>query len=295
METHTVISKDGTTIGYRQLGQGPGLVILHGAMESSQSHIQLAEVLSPEFTVYLPDRRGRGLSGPYSSTHTIQTDIDDVSALIDKTAATNIFGVSSGAIIAMHACLQLPAVKKVAIFEPPIGVDRESSAQMMQRFDSEISEGKTSAALVTAMKATEMGPPIFKYFPRRLLEWLTTMAMSHEKSPPTSSSHGGDETVAPATFRELAPTLHYDFQLSLSLSDEESISNLREITTEVLLLSASQSPQYLRSAVDRLENVLPNINRRVNFTGAGHGVTGNVDRRGQPKRAAEELQKFFST
>lgn len=65
--TGTVTSKDGTTIGYRQLGQGPGVVMLHGAMESAQSHMQLATALADAFTVYLPDRRGRGLSGPFGA------------------------------------------------------------------------------------------------------------------------------------------------------------------------------------------------------------------------------------
>src|SRR5690348_4242592 len=60
--TSSVTSKDGTTIGYRQLGHGPGVVLLHGAMESAQSHLQLAEALADTYTVYLPDRRGRGLS-----------------------------------------------------------------------------------------------------------------------------------------------------------------------------------------------------------------------------------------
>src|SRR2546430_6066693 len=59
--TGSVISRDGTAIGYRQLGHGPGLVVLHGAMESSQSHVQLAEELADGFSVYLPDRCGRGL------------------------------------------------------------------------------------------------------------------------------------------------------------------------------------------------------------------------------------------
>lgn len=32
--THAVSARDGTTIGYRQLGQGPGIVVLHGSMSS---------------------------------------------------------------------------------------------------------------------------------------------------------------------------------------------------------------------------------------------------------------------
>ena len=62
--TDSVSTQDGTTIGYRQLGRGPGLVLLHGSMSSGYNHLQLANALSDAFTVYIPDRRGRGLSGP---------------------------------------------------------------------------------------------------------------------------------------------------------------------------------------------------------------------------------------
>jgi hypothetical protein len=32
--TGSITSKDGTTIGYRQLGQGPGVVVVHGTASS---------------------------------------------------------------------------------------------------------------------------------------------------------------------------------------------------------------------------------------------------------------------
>ena len=48
----SVVSRDGTTIGYRRLGAGPGVIMLHGAMESSQSHFELAEALADAYTVY---------------------------------------------------------------------------------------------------------------------------------------------------------------------------------------------------------------------------------------------------
>ena len=63
--TGSAVSADGTTIGYRQLGRGPGIVVVHGSMSSGYNFLQLAEALADAFTVYLPDRRGRGLSGPY--------------------------------------------------------------------------------------------------------------------------------------------------------------------------------------------------------------------------------------
>jgi len=60
-----VVSRDGTTIGYRQMGSGPGLVLVHGGMQASQNLMKLATALAAEFTVCVLDRRGRGLSGPF--------------------------------------------------------------------------------------------------------------------------------------------------------------------------------------------------------------------------------------
>ena len=57
-----VRSRDGTTIGYRRLGMGPGLILLHGSMSSGGHHVELARLLADTFTVFVPDRRGRGLS-----------------------------------------------------------------------------------------------------------------------------------------------------------------------------------------------------------------------------------------
>src|ERR1700730_11268047 len=79
--TGSVASRDGTTISYRQLGDGPGVVVLHGAMESARSHVQLAEALANSFTVFLPDRRGRGLSGPNGNDYGIQKNVEDLDAL----------------------------------------------------------------------------------------------------------------------------------------------------------------------------------------------------------------------
>src|SRR5438874_8172772 len=75
----------------------------------------------------------------------------------------------------------------------------------MHRYDTEIAQGEVAAALVSAMKGTQMGPPIFNVIPRTLLERLTTAMMASEEKK------AGSQDV---TMRMLAPTLHYDFQLA---------------------------------------------------------------------------------
>lgn len=276
-----VTSKDGTTIGYRQLGRGPALLLLHGHMESAQSHIQLAEALAASFTVYLPDRRGRGLSGPYGKDYSIQKDVEDMDALLTKTGAHYVFGVSSGGIIWLQAALSLSSIHKAAIYEPPLLINGSLPIAWLTRFDKEMAQGKVASALITAMKGTQMGPPIFNVIPHRLLELLTNMTMKNE------DKKAKDYDV---TMRMLAPTLHYDFQLVVEMA--EKLESFKAIQAEVLLLGGSKSPAYFKVALDTLEKVLPHVTR-IEFPGLGHGGSGNTNRGGKPERLAQELLKFF--
>jgi pimeloyl-ACP methyl ester carboxylesterase len=275
-------SRDGTRIGYRHAGHGPGIVLIHGAMESGESHIELARALAESFTVYLPDRRGRGLSGPFGSGYSLHTEVEDVEALLAATGARDVFGVSSGGIVALQAGLTLPAVERVAVFEPALSIDGSAPTAFLTRFDQEIAEGKTAAALVTAMQAAEMGPPIFTAVPRGMLELLTRLMMGAEDRKATAND---------VTMRRLAPTLHYDFQLVAET--EGSIQGFKAIRPSLLILGGTKSPAYLRLAVRALETVVPQA-RRVELAGVGHGASGNRNRGGRPDLVAAELLRFFA-
>lgn len=278
----SVTSRDGTTIGYRQLGQGPGVVLLHGSMSSGYNHMQLAEALADAFTVYLPDRRGRGLSGPYAADYSIQDDVDDLDALLSATSAHNVFGLSSGAIICLLAAATLPAIHRAAIFEPPLFTERSTPTAILSRFDREMAGGRAAAALVTGMKGAQMGPAIFNVVPNRLLEPLVKMAMAGEERKAAGQY---------VTMRALAPTLHYDFQLVTDVS--ATLERFGTVSAEVLLLGGSKSPAYLKTALDELGKVLPRA-RRVEFAGLDHAASWNADRGGKPEPVAHELRRFFA-
>lgn len=281
--TGSVTSQDGTTIGYRQLGHGPGVVLLHGTASSGYNHIQLAEALADAFTVYLPDRRTLGLIGAYSNDYNIQKEVEDLDALLTKTGAHNVFGVSSGGIICLQAALTLPTIHKAAIYEPPFFINDESTpTTVLTRFDKEMAEGKVAAALITAMKGAQVGPPIFNVIPRWLLERLTKMAMKSEDK----KGSGGYVPM-----RALAPAMHYDFQLVVEMSGK--LESFRAIPAEVLLLGGSKSPAYLKVALDALEKVLPHV-KRVEFPGLNHASSWNTDKGGQSEPVAQELRRFFA-
>ncbi len=75
------LSKDGTLIAFDQSGQGHALILVTGAIARRTDAARLAASLSPHFTVFSYDRRGRGESGdtlPYA----VEREVEDLDALI---------------------------------------------------------------------------------------------------------------------------------------------------------------------------------------------------------------------
>jgi pimeloyl-ACP methyl ester carboxylesterase len=283
--TDFVTSKDGTRIEYRKLGSGPGVVILHGAMESAQSHMQLAKGLADSFTVYLPERRGHNLGIPFVTDYNMQKEVEDLDALLTKTNTHNVFGVSAGGLICLQAALTLASVRKVALYEPALIVNGSVSTAFLPRYDNEITHGKIAAALITGMKGAQLGPPIFNLMPRWLLELLTTMSIKEEEK----NAKPGDVLM-----RDLAPTLHYDFQLVAEMA--EKLNNFKAIASDVMLLGGSESPAWLKTALEVLAET-PSHVKRVEFPGLDHGGSSDIsttNRSGRPEIVAAELRCFFA-
>ncbi len=283
--TDAVKSNDGTRIVYRKLGRGPGVVMLHGAMESAQSHMQLAKGLADAFTVYLPERRGHNLGIPFVKDYSIQKEVEDLDALLAKTGTHNVFGVSAGGLICLQAALSLPSIHKVAVYEPALIVNGSASTTFLSRYDDEISKGKIAAALVSGMKGAQLGPAVFNFMPRWLLELLTEMGMKEEEK----KAKPGELLM-----RDLAPTLHYDFCLVAETA--EKWKNFRAITADVMLLGGNESPAWLKLALDVLTETLPQATH-VEFPGLNHGGSSDLsstNRSSQPEIVAQELRRFFA-
>lgn len=281
--TSSVTSKDGTNIGYLQLGHGPGIILVQGAMGSAHHFMQLSEALADIYTVYVPDRRGRGLSSHDNKDYGIKKEVEDLDALLTKTGANYVFGLSSGAVILLQAALMLPSIHKIAIFEPPFFInDPAIPTNVLTRYDKEMSQGKVAAAMTTCMKGAQMGPPVFNLMPRWLLELFISIAIKSE------DKNGSNSYVS---MRELAPTLRYDFRLLVEMSGKQE--SFKDVGTDVLLLGGSKSPEYLKFALSALEKLLPHV-KRIELPGLNHAASWNTDRGGQPVPVAQELRRFFT-
>jgi len=276
--TGSAVSADGTTIGYRQLGRGPGIVVVHGSMSSGYNLLQLAEALADAFTLYLPDRRGRGLSGPYQPGDGIQQEADDLDAVLAATGAHNIFAVSVGDDIALQAATRSSAIGKLALYEPLLFPDQATGQAAMARYDQQLAAGKTSAALATAMKAAQLGPPLLNAMPHWLLAAMT--AGMANRTPP------GDYIP----FTALAPALQHEGHEITQMSG--SLDALRRVHAQVLLLGGSKSSPLIKNALRRVQQALPAA-RRVELPGLNHSSPWNKQVRGNPGPIAAVLRQFF--
>jgi pimeloyl-ACP methyl ester carboxylesterase len=289
MTSGRVTSRDGTSIGYLKTGRGPAVVILHGSMESARSHTLLARALASDFTVYLPDRRGRGLSGPHRPDHGVRTEVEDLQAVLAESGAQMVFGVSAGGLVVLEAARTLPGIRMIAVYEPALAMDGTQNTAWLERFDREMADGKLAAAMITSMDGLELAPPFFKIVPRRLLASLTEKAMKSE------DSKAAPEAI---TMRKLAPTIHYEGVLIAEMAG--TVDAFRTVTADVLILGGSKGLPFLKPARDALARTLPH-SRRVEFPGLNHGASSDpsaTNPGGKPEivaQVAREVRTFFAT
>lgn len=150
-----VTSGDGAKIGYKQLGKGEGVILVHGGMMASQNFEKLAELLATEFTVYIPDRRGRGLSVSHADKQGLLVEAQDIQAISAKTNTQNIFGLSSGAIVVLQTAIIEPAISRIALFEPPIPVNGTDPVAWANSYHTALSEGNFGKAFASIIKGTD--------------------------------------------------------------------------------------------------------------------------------------------
>lgn len=271
--TGQVISADGTLIGYRKVGYGPGLVFMHGGMRASQHYLRLAEALAANFTVYIPDRRGRGLSGPPGEDYTLEKELQDLSALLQETAASLLFGHSAGGFFALEAALRLPIIK-LAVYEPAVSINGSLPLDWSQAYERVLADGDTAKAMAIFFKGLRLhwtsNLPLWVLSAFSRLMLRTSEGQEMAGLLPTGVWEIGE-------FRRLERAgLTYE--------------RYRCIPAETLLLGGSRSPAYLRHALPALAAVIPHA-RAVLLPGLNH----NAPDQNAPEVVAAELDKFYSS
>src|SRR5215510_1242343 len=116
-----VVSNDGTLIAYDRIGAGPPVILVDGALCSRALGPMpgIARLLAERFSVFTYDRRGRGDSGD-TAPYAVERELDDLDALIREAGgAAHVFGISSGAVLALTAAARGLRITRLAVYEAP--------------------------------------------------------------------------------------------------------------------------------------------------------------------------------
>jgi pimeloyl-ACP methyl ester carboxylesterase len=238
-----VHSADGTTIAFERAGAGPALILVDAAghYRDFSSFGTLTGLLAPDFSVYNYDRRGRGRSTdtlPYA----IEREVDDLAALIAEAGGSAfLYGVSSGALLALQAAASGLAIPKLALFEPPIGSDEDASADA--DFTRELADLVAAGRRGDAVERFHLGIGV----PPEVVAQMATQTRS--------------------ALEAVAHTLVYD----CVISDATSLELVRSVTAPTLVIDSEGSTGDLTGWAAAIIEALPNGTHR-SLTGEWHGV-----------------------
>ena len=260
----TVTSIDGTTIGYQVRGNGPGILVVHGNASSHEDFLPVSELLCEKFTVYLMDRRGRGLSGPQGADYSLASELEDVEAILSDTHCEFLFGHSFGAIVSIEVARRYP-LEKLALYEPPIQI-KPIIDRILPPFREALHSEDYKKAYMTLVGGLEVMTVDDKF------EWYLDNVIKTD----------------PVAWGRLVQLMKATEKEAIAAANNDVRANPSPITAEALLLLGDQSPAFIQSSAKYLLEVFPNV-KLAELKGQGHTAQATA-----PEMLATALASFFS-
>ena len=250
-----VTSKDGTTIAFDQSGKGPVVILVDGALQYrafDQGMTPLMDLLAKHFTVIHYDRRGRGDSTD-TQPYALEREIEDIEAIIDETGGSAyLYGISSGAALAMHAAIKLgDKVKKLAMYEAPYN-DDEAAQQIWRDYTKKLSE---------LLSAGRNGDAVGHF--------MMLVGASPE------DVEGIRQTPMWPLWESIAPTLAYDHIAALGGDGTVPVEQAAHVSVPTLVMDGGASFPFMHTTAMTLANAMPNAQQRT-LEGQTHEVQSDV-------------------
>jgi pimeloyl-ACP methyl ester carboxylesterase len=116
-----VHAPDGTRIATFVSGDGPPVVLVHGAASDHTTFRVVEPILAARHAVHAIDRRGRGASGD-GARYEIEREFDDLAAVVDAVAAesgrgVDVVGHSFGGRVGLGAALRTSNLRRLVVYE----------------------------------------------------------------------------------------------------------------------------------------------------------------------------------
>jgi pimeloyl-ACP methyl ester carboxylesterase len=253
-----VTAPDGVRIAAEVGGEGPPLVMVHGAGSARWSFDRVRPHLESRFTVWALDRRGRGDSGDGEGAYELDREVEDVAAVVREAGpGAFLFAHSYGALVSAAAAARVGGLSRLVLYEGPMGgvlADEGWTA----RFEANVRAGARDAAVRDFMSDVGgyTGEEIEAM--RRTPVWEARKRTAH--------------------------TVPRELRAEHALALERV--GLADLETPTLLLVGSRSPAWAQRSTQAYAQTIPNAEVHT-LEGHGHGAAT-----GAPELLASEILGF---
>jgi pimeloyl-ACP methyl ester carboxylesterase len=278
---------NGVSLAYREAGQGEPVVLVHGGASDIRTWGNQVTALSSNFRVIAYSRRyarpnediGDGLDDQ------MHPHVDDLLALLDVLGVSpaHFVGHSWGGFICLLAAIRKPqAVRRLVLMEPPaVSLFVSTPPRPSQLLKLLLRRPRTALAIIrfgsavtAAQKAFRCGDDeaAMRAFATAVLGRDTFERLSEERLQQVRDNMKADR----------AQLLGAGFP---PLTKDE----VRSVRTPTLLLCSEHSPSLFRRLIDRLEELLPNV-ETVKVPNASH-----IMHEDNPVFVNEQILAFLSS
>jgi pimeloyl-ACP methyl ester carboxylesterase len=255
-----VNAPDGVGLACEVSGDGPPLVLVHGAGSGSFGFALVRTLLEPRHTVWTVDRRGRGQSGD-SAVYSLEREVADVVSVVREAGeGAVLLGHSYGGLLAAGAAAELPELPALVLYEPPMG-GVLASAERIDSWEALIEAGELELVL------------------REFLEEVGGYGRADIDAMAGTPAWELRKQVLHTVPRELRAELGHS-------PDGDALGR---VGAPVLMLLGSESPSWARRSTQAYSSELPDVRVRA-LEGHGHGAAVSG-----PELLAAEIADFLAS
>jgi pimeloyl-ACP methyl ester carboxylesterase len=186
-------------------------------------------------------------------SNALEREIQDIEALIDEAGGVaSLYGISSGAGLAMEAAIRLgKKVEKLTMYEPPYN-DDDSARQSWKEYTKELKE---------LLAEDRKGDAV-------------ALFMMLVGAPPDQVDGMRQHPLWPL-WEAVAPTLAYDHIVDLGQDASVPVERAARVDVPTLIMNGSESFPFMYATAAALASAIPNAEHRV-LEGQTHEVSADA-------------------
>ncbi|MEO7059754.1 MAG: alpha/beta fold hydrolase [Lapillicoccus sp.] len=253
-------------------GQGPGVVVVGGALRSAEDYTTLGHALAARgWRACVLQRRARPETSPRRPGDGIEEEVADLADACREVSAVAVLGHSFGGLVCLEAAARGRVNAPVVVYEPGVSVGGSLPAAWVGGYRARLTSGRRHAAFAHFVKHSTGSPAIA----RRLPEWYLSAVL---------------RVALRRTWDRIDPLLEANADEHLIVAAcNDRVQAYGAIRAPVLALGGAKSPPALvQIPFYALAAAIPDITTRI-LPGLDHFAPDDKD----PARIAAEVDVFL--